>query len=54
MRVDDEMKYQIGLPLIDRVGDIIAKQLLIHFGTAKTEFKGLILSFPGKIYKKNI
>jgi len=24
MRVDDEIKYQIGLPLIDAVGDIIA------------------------------
>ena len=35
MRVDDEMKYQIGLLLIDAVGDIIAKKLLIHFGTAK-------------------
>ena len=38
MRVDDEMKYQIGLPLIDGVGDIIAKKLLIHFGTAKAVF----------------
>ena len=28
MRVDDEMKYQIGLPLIEGVGDIIAKKLL--------------------------
>ena len=35
MRVDDEIKYQIGLPLIDGVGDIIAKKLLIHFGTSK-------------------
>ena len=38
MRVDDEMKYQIGLSLIDGVGDIIAKKLLIHFGTAKAVF----------------
>ncbi len=29
MRVDDEIKYQIGLTLIDCVGDIIAKKLLI-------------------------
>ena len=38
MRVDDEIKYQIGLTLIDGVGDIIAKKLLIHFGTAKAVF----------------
>ena len=38
MRVDDEIKYQIGLTLIDGVGDIIAKKLLIHFGTAKAYF----------------
>ena len=95
MRVDDEIKYQIDLPLID--GVVIAKKLLIHFSTAKAvfcakkkelekidllsdnemhldaiveslswgfskvanellqaEFKGIILSLPGKIYKKNI
>ena len=38
MRVDDEIKYQIGLTLIDGVGDIIAKKLLIYFGTAKAVF----------------
>ena len=38
MRVDDEIKHQIGLPLIDGVGDIIAKKLLIYFGTAKAVF----------------
>ena len=38
MRVDDEIKYQIGLTLIDGLGDIIAKKLLIYFGTAKAVF----------------
>ena len=38
MRVDEKIKYQIGLTLIDGVGDIIAKKLLINFGTAKAVF----------------
>jgi ERCC4-type nuclease len=38
MRVDDEIKHQICLPLIGGVGDIIAKKLLINFGTAKAVF----------------
>ena len=38
MRVDDEIKYQIGLTLIDGISDIIAKKLLIYFGTAKAVF----------------
>ena len=38
MRVDDEIKYQIGLTLIEGVDDIIAKKLLIYFGTAKAVF----------------
>ena len=78
MRVDDEIKYQIGLTLIDGVGDIIAKKLLIDllsdnemhidaiveslsWGFSKVanellqaEFKAIILSLPGKIYKKNV
>ena len=38
MRVDDEMKCQIYLPLIDGVGDIIAKKLLIHLVQQKLYF----------------
>ena len=50
----DEMKYQIALSLIEGVGYVIGKKLLAHCGSAKAVFKGLILSLPGKIYKKNI
>ncbi len=38
MRVDDEIKYQIGLTLIDGVGDIIAKKLLIILVQQKLYF----------------
>ena len=45
-----EKKYQIALSLIDGVGDIVGKKLLVQLGSAK----GFILSLPGKVYKKNI
>ena len=56
----DEKKNQIALSLIEGVGDKIGKKLLAYFGSAKViliesaEFKGLIVSLPGKMYKKNI
>ena len=36
---EDEKKYQIGLSLINGVGDIVGKKLLAHFGSAKAIFK---------------
>jgi len=55
MRVDDEIKHQICLPLIDAIVEglgwgfsKVANELL------QAVFKGLIFSLPGKIYKKNI
>jgi len=35
---EDEMKYQIALSLIDGVGDVIGKKLLVHCGSAKAVF----------------
>lgn len=35
---EDEKKYQIGLPLIEGVGDIVGKKLLACFGSAKAVF----------------
>ena len=55
MRVDDEIKYQIGLPLIDAIveglGWIYSK---VANEILQAEFNGIILPLPGKIYKKNI
>jgi DNA processing protein len=34
----EEKKYQIGLGLIDGVGDVVGKKLLAHFGSAKSIF----------------
>ena len=45
---EDEMKYQIALSLIDGVSDVISKKLLAYCGSTKSEFKGIILSLPGK------
>ena len=35
---EDEKKYQIALPLIEGVGDIVGKKLLAYFGSAKAVF----------------
>ncbi len=39
----EELKYQIALTLVPRIGDVLAKQLLHHFGSAKN-----ILETPAK------
>ncbi len=35
---EDEKQYQIGLSLIEGVGDVVGKKLLAHFGSAKSVF----------------
>ena len=47
---EDEKKYQIALPLIEGVGDIVGKKLLAYFGSAKAVFfasKKELLSIEG-------
>jgi DNA processing protein len=48
--MENELLYQIGITLIDGIGDVNAKKLIAHCGSAKAVFeekKGLLMKVPG-------
>jgi len=54
MKAKNNLIYKIALSLIQGVGDVTAKKLISHCGSAEMVLKDLISPLSGKIFKRKI